>query len=213
MRKIPTILPKDTNDMGRVTHGTLMTGIEYFKIKIDGTACMIKDGQPYCRFDAKLFKRKKGKVINFTKEEVIAKLPAGAIACQEADEKSGHWPHWVPVTLGDPSQKYILEGFNNLTSENVIDGTYECIGPKLQGNPHAEDKHYWIPHFHENLNMNLTNLDNDNAFEFFEALFQDFNFEGLVAYNASNEPIGKIRCSDFGMKKDKYNSAFELVKD
>jgi len=211
MKKIQTILPKDPNDMGRVTNGTLMQGIAYFKIKIDGTACMVKNGKPYARFDAKLFKRKKGKVITFTKEEVIAKLPVGAIACQEADEKSGHWPHWVPVSEDNPSQKYILEGFNNL-GDNPIDGTYECVGPKLQGNPHGEDKHYWIAHFHDNLNVNLNNLEAENVFEFFEALFQDFNFEGLVAYNVDDIPIGKIRCSDFGIKKDKYGSASDLIK-
>ena len=60
MKKLSTILPKDPDNLGVVTAGQLMEGIEYFKLKIDGTACMIKDGKPYCRFDAKLFKRKKG---------------------------------------------------------------------------------------------------------------------------------------------------------
>jgi hypothetical protein len=210
MKKIQTILPKDLNNMGLVTSGTLMAGINHFKIKIDGTACMIKDGHPYCRFDAKLFKRKKGKIITFTKEEVISKLPIGAIACQEPDEKSGHWPHWVPVSIDNPSQKFIYEGFTNLSS--VIDGTYECIGPKIQGNPHGEDKHYWIPHFDSKLIYQVNSLNPDNAFELFKELFKEFKYEGLVAYNELNEPIGKIRCSDFGYKKDTYNSAINLLK-
>jgi len=174
MKKIPTILPKNPENLGEVIPGDLMPGIDHFKIKIDGTSCMIKDGKPYCRFDLKKFKKKRGKVIEFSKEELKAKLPEGAIPCQEPDNKSGHWPHWVPVKEDNPSQKYILEGFKNL--KDKIDGTYECIGPKLQGNPHGEDKHIWIPHFHENLkvNIDMERLYNGNEYDFFKELFENF---------------------------------------
>jgi len=208
MKKIPTIFPKDPNDLGRIINGTLMNGIQHFKIKIDGTATMIKDGKPYARLDVKIFKRKKGKIINYTRDEIISKLPEGSIACQEPDEKSGHWPHWIPVTENNPSQKYILEGFNNL--KNIIDGTYECIGPKIQGNPHGEDKHIWIPHFHEKLKIDIPELKNEEVFDFFKEFFIDFPYEGCVAYNEFQEPIGKIRRSDFNYYKYNYNKATDL---
>lgn len=188
-----------------------MPNINHFKIKIDGTSAMIKNGKPYCRFDAKLFKRKKGKVITYTIEEVIAKLPDGAIACQEPDKKSGHFPHWVPVDENNPSHKYILEGFNNL--EDKLDGTYEAIGPKIQDNHHTEEKHMWIPHFSEKLIFGLDMTGHENPFEFFKEFFVDFPFEGLVAYNEVNEPIGKIRRSDFGYKNTTgYNKASVLLQ-
>jgi hypothetical protein len=210
MKKIPTILPKSA-DLSSVIEGDLMLNIHYFKIKIDGTACMIKNGKPYCRFDAKLFKRKKGKIITFTKEEVISKLPSGAIPCQEPDEKSGHFPHWIPVLENDPSQKYIYEGFLNILEENIIDGTYECIGPKLQGNPHGEEQHEWIPHTHKNLTV-ILNLENRNPFNFFKEYFKLFQFEGLVAYNDKDEPIGKIRRSDYKYENVGYSKATDLIK-
>jgi hypothetical protein len=211
MKKIPTIFPKDENDLSRVVNSDIMPDINHFKIKVDGTACMIKDGRPYCRFDAKLFKRKKGKVIHYTIDEVKAKLPEGAIACQDPDSKSGHYPHWIPVKSDDPSQKYILEGFNNIPDDMKIDGTYECVGPKLQGNPHGEDKHIWIPHFSEKLIVNIEGLDKYDKFSYLSDFLKDFPFEGLVAYNSDNIPIGKIRRSDFGHPKIKYNNISSIV--
>lgn len=205
MKKIPTILPKDPNDLGLVISGPLMEGIKYFQLKIDGTSSLIKEGIPYGRYDAKLIKSKKGKKTYLTKEEVSKNLPAGAIPCQEPDEKSGHWPHWIPLLKENPEQKYMLEAFTEL--ENKIDGTYETIGPKIQGNPHNEEKHIMVPHFSDKLRFAVDfEKMNENPYEYFKEVFKDFSFEGLVAYNDKNEPIGKIRRSDFGYINDKFNS-------
>ena len=204
MKKIPTILPKDPSDLGKVVSGKVMDGIVSFRLKIDGTSCMIKDGKPYCRFDVKTIKNKKGVKTVISMEELINKIPEGAIACQEPDSKSGHWPHWIPVTDA-PEHKYIKEGFENLF--NPVDGTYECIGPKLQGNPHNVDKHLWVAHFSDLLIFDL-NEDGwrKDAFEFFNKFFKEFHWEGLVAYDKNNVPIGKIRRSDFGYEKISYST-------
>lgn len=211
MKKIPTILPKDPNDLGKVIPGKLIDGISYFKIKIDGTSCMIKDGVLYSRYDIKTKFKKKGKEIILTNEELKAKIPEGAIACQEPDEKSGHWPHWVIVKEDDISKKYILEAFNNL--ENKIDGTYEAIGPKIQGNPHIESKHIMIPHFSDKLNIQIDEEEmKENPYQYFEEFFNKaFYWEGLVAYNDKDEPIGKIRKSDYGIRSFQYNKASKLL--
>lgn len=209
MKKIPTILPKDPNDLGLVTDGKLLDDIKYFQLKIDGTSTIIKDGNLYARYDVKLIINKKGKKTYLTKEDVKEKIPFGAIPCQEPDEKSGHWPHWVLVN-NNPQFKYIIEAFNNL--DDKVDGTYECIGPKIQGNPHNENEHIFIPHNHINLKYDIDfEKMNKNPFEFFKNLFKDFHWEGLVAYNSNNEPIGKIRRSDFGYVNNKYNKVYELL--
>lgn len=207
MKKLKTILPKDPKDLGRVIEGELMEGISYFKLKIDGTACMLKDGKPYCRYDAKLFKKNKGKVVTYSKEEVKSKLPEGALACQEPDDKSGHWPHWIPCLEDNPQHKHIWEGFHNTLGK--IDGTYECIGPKIQGNPHNEVKHVWINHNSEALRFLVWGW-RENPHKFFKNLFKNFHFEGLVAYNDQDEPIGKIRKSDFGYTDRNYTKASKL---
>lgn len=213
MKKIPTILPKDPNNLKLVTNGELLKGIKYFQLKIDGTSAMIKDGILYARYDIKLIINKKGKKTFLTKEEVKHKIPIGAIPCQEPDEKSGHWPHWILVDE-NPQFKYILEAFNNIKKSGLLDideGTYECIGPKIQGNPHNEEEHLLIPHNHSKLNYKIDfEKMNNNPFEYFKNLFKDFNWEGLVAYNDKCEPIGKIRRSDFDYKNNKFDKASDL---
>jgi hypothetical protein len=208
MKKIKTLLPKDPTDLGKVIPGNPTTiDVTHFSIKIDGTSCLIENGVPYCRYDVKLFKRKNGKIIKtFTEEELKSKLPDGAIPCQEPDTKSGHWPHWIPVSETNPEHQYILEGFKNLTL--CVDGTYECIGPKLQGNPHNEKHHIWIHHQAVELIFPVENWL-DNTYETFKSLFENFPWEGLVAYNGS-DPVAKIRRTDFGFEKCNYNQASTL---
>lgn len=203
MKKIPTLLPKDPNDLGKIIAGPVTISVTHFAIKIDGTSCLIKDGKPYCRYDAKLFKKKRGKITaTYTPEELSKNLPEGAIPCQEPDTVSGHWPHWVPVLETKPEHQYILEGFNSL--EIKIDGTYECIGPKVQNNPHGEESHKWVHHVSEKLIFPVQDWETD-PFNFFKELFADFGWEGLVAYNEI-EPVAKIRRSDYGFTNSGYNS-------
>lgn len=209
MKKIQTILPKDPNNLGLVTQGKLINGIKYFQLKIDGTSVMIKDNVPYARYDIKLILNKRGNKKFLTKEEVKDKIPLGAIPCQEPDEKSGSWPHWVLVN-DNPQFKYILEAFNNLEKSELlnIDGTYECIGPKIQGNPHCEENHLLIPHNNSKLKYEVDFEEmNKNPYEYFKLLFKNFELEGLVAYDLNNEPIGKIRRSDFGYTNNKFKKA------
>lgn len=211
MKKIPTILPKNPDNLGLVLPDKidldLLNKIDHFQVKIDGTACMIKNGVPYCRYDLKKLKRKGGKIVKeFSMEELLSKLPEGAIPCQEPDPISGHFPHWIPVSENNSAHKYILEGFNNLKEKN--DGTYECVGPKIGDNPHNEDSHIWIPHSHKNLKVDFK-LGTIPYLSFKEFL-RDFPFEGLVAYDKEGVPFAKIRRSDFGFPKIKYNKATSL---
>lgn len=211
MKKIPTLLPKDPNDLGRVIDGDITVNITHYAIKIDGTSCLIQNGRPYCRYDAKLFRKKHGKVVQtYTIEELQAKLPVGAIPCQEPDAKSGHFPHWVPVLENNPEHQYIWEGFSKLV--NPVDGTYECIGPKIQGNPHGEESHVWIHHQAKELIFKLQDEDyKENAYETFKTLFVDFPWEGLVVYNGL-DPVAKIRRSDFGYENKGFNSTKTLFE-
>lgn len=208
MKKIPTLLPKNENDLSRVVPGIpVFNNIDKFKLKIDGTSCMIKNGKPYCRYDVKTLKRKRGKIIKkYTLEELQDKIPKGAIACQEADEKSGHWPHWIPVSVDNPEHKYIYEGFKEI--KNPIDGTYECIGEKIQGNPHNQKGHLWVHHQSSKLDYNIDGWEK-NPYEYFQKLFEDFQWEGLVAYK-DGEPVAKIRRKDFGFKSENYLSVSTL---
>jgi hypothetical protein len=85
--------------------------------KWDGTACMVKDGALYKRYDAK-----RGKV-----------PPPNAIPCDEPDPVTGHWPHWVPVDAANPADKWHSLAWT--MAPTIFDGTYELVGPQINGNP------------------------------------------------------------------------------
>lgn len=151
--------------------------------KFDGSACAIINGELYKRYDVK-----KG-----------MKIPDGAIACQEADEVTGHHPHWIKCDRSNPADKYFFEGFDNLSEVDRADGTYEACGKKIQGNPEGIEGHALIKHgctyvdipdfSYSTLKRFLSNPDND--------------IEGIVFHNTVDGRMCKIRKKDFGAKRVK----------
>jgi len=99
MKKISTLFKKDPTNLGRVIHEVaeenewVITGYGVPTRKFDGTSTAIFEEKLYKRFDVKLWKNKRGKKIIFTEEQLKAKIPIGAIACQEPDKITGHHPH------------------------------------------------------------------------------------------------------------------------
>src|SRR5687767_12803407 len=64
-------------------------------VKFDGTACMMRHGKLYARYDAKAFTVDKA---TGKKHAWDRKPPPGFEPCQEAaDPITGHLPGWVPV--------------------------------------------------------------------------------------------------------------------
>jgi len=183
MVKITTLFKKNPKDLSRVINEINPVNYWVFNSgiptrKFDGTACAVIDGELYKRYDVK-----KGKVV-----------PENSISCQDPDEITGHWPHWVKCHRNDPSVKYHFEAFDLKHHE---DGTYELCGEKIQGNPERLIGHKLIRHGCEKLPV------------------YDFSFEGIKEYLSSNIDIEgivfhdkngggrmcKIRKSDFGIKR------------
>ena len=219
MKKIPTLFPKDLpkcsdelcsdpSDLGKVIQGPSLFPINEltFRIKVDGTACYLLNNQPYVRYDAKLIKRKRGKVVKvLIKEEVILTLPEGAIPCQEPDKLSGHWPHWIPL-LDQSEYHGQRKGYE--TSKPTQDVSYECVGPSINGNPHTEDYHLWVHHAANSLLVKLE-LSDANCFNELKKLLKDFPWKGLVAYK-EGVPVAKIRRCDFDYAPIQFSKVSEL---
>lgn len=89
--------------------------------KWDGTACMIRGGKLYKRYDAK-----RGKT-----------PPIGFEPCQAPDEITGHYPGWMLVGDG-PEDQWHREV---LPVTEYADGTYELVGPKINSNNDGVDRH------------------------------------------------------------------------
>jgi len=220
MKKIKTLFPKNPNNLRLVINDDPIIDLESedteFYIKMDGQACAIINGQLYTRYDAKLFKKKRGKIVKkFTIDKIKEKLPDGAIACQEPDEKSGHYPHWIPIDKNNKTHQYIIEGFENSLKifGKMEDGTYEIVGPKFTNNKHKLEKHYLLPHKHRFINV-TDKIDKqkmiENPYEYFKEFLNNLQYEGLVIYQ-NGEPVAKIRRSDYGIDIDEYENMLERI--
>jgi Xaa-Pro aminopeptidase len=140
MKKIPSLFRRDYEGNRQVFNATV-EGCEWVAAgagiateKFDGTACAVIASKLYARHD-----RKRNKT-----------APEGWIPCEEAaDEHTGHWPGWRPVGDG-PEDKWHREAYarpGGLSPDGTVaDGTYELVGPKVQGNPHNLECHCLYRH-------------------------------------------------------------------
>jgi len=184
MKKISTLFKKDPNDLGRVINEVNPENEWAFTDgvptrKFDGTATAIINGEIYKRYDVK-----KGR-----------QVPEGAIPCQEADLITGHHPHWLKCDRNKNEDKYFFEAFDY--TPNLLDGTYELIGEKIQGNPEKREGHILVKHGDYKLSLE------DDSFEYLKDYLSNTNndIEGIVFHHRTDGRMCKLRKSDFGIKR------------
>lgn len=181
MKKMKTLFRKEYGNNGQVTTFNEVTpGCEWVlngegipTQKLDGTCCLVKDGDIYARYDFKAGR----------------KLPEGAIPCQEkADPITGHFPHWIKVT-DQPQYKYHALAFE--AQKPLENGTYELIGPHFQSNPeNVEGPDILVKH------GTIILEDTDRTFEGIKEFLRTHYIEGIV-YHRENGEMCKIKRSDF----------------
>jgi hypothetical protein len=144
--------------------------------KIDGTACMVRDRVLYKRYDAK-----KGRT-----------PPQGFEPAQpEPDPITGHWPGWLAVGDG-PDDQYHQEALANAT--DLSDGTYEMVGPKVQGNPEGYEAHELIPHGADE----IRDVD-PRSYDALAEFFSTNAIEGIVWWHEDGR-MAKVKRRDFGFE-------------
>ncbi|MDO8751567.1 MAG: DUF5565 family protein [Dehalococcoidia bacterium] len=180
MKKIISLFCRNY-DGDRLIRDEIVEGAEWViigegiaTVKVDGTCCLVRDGKLYKRYDAK-----KGR-----------KPPANFEAAQDYDEITGHMPGWVPVGDG-PEDKWHREAFNRCTS--LDNGTYELIGPKIQGNPYAISDHHLIRHGSQRLTDVPTQFDQIRVY-----LIERPDIEGIVWWHPDGRMV-KVKRKDYGL--------------
>lgn len=139
--------------------------------KFDGTCCLVRDGKLFKRYDVK-----KGRTV-----------PEGFEPAQEPDATTGHWPGWLPVGDG-PEDAWHREAF--ALSPFFVDGTYELVGPKVQGNPEGFARHELVQHGCEPLH------DAPRTFDALRHYLNARNIEGIVWHHEDGRMV-KIKRKDF----------------
>lgn len=185
MKKIPTIFKRDPNDMKNVLNepnpdcSWVFDGEGIATRKYDGTCCMIEDGRLYKRREVKNGQKKPPMY-----REV------------DFDQNTGKSFGWVPCDAGAPEDKYHIEAYADLCSKDYqIDGTYELVGPKIQGNPENYGKHVLIKH------SEIPEIpDVPRDFRQLSNFLRLFDIEGIVFHHPDGR-MAKIKKRDFGLKR------------
>jgi len=133
MKKIPTIFLRDQKNMSRVTEerhpdcGWVFDGEGVATVKWDGTSCMI-DG-------AGVWKRREVKNGH--------PIPSGFVTV-DADEVTGKTVGWM-LTGSGPEDRWHREALDQIP-RGFGAGTFELLGPKVQGNPYGLEWHVFVHH-------------------------------------------------------------------
>lgn len=186
MQKIPTMFERDWNGNRSLVVDQIHAGCEWVANgegvatqKLDGTCCMVRSGKLYKRRELR-----EGEATPDSFEEV------------GKDEETGKRVGWVPVGDG-PEDKWHRQAFR----PELPDGTYELIGPKVQGNPEAVDAHMLVSH-----NATRDYADVPRTFNELRDWLAGKNIEGIVWHHPDGR-MAKIKLRDFGLKRAKTNAA------
>ena len=180
MKKIPTLFKRNPNNMREVLNEPnpdcewVFAGEGIATRKYDGTCCLIRDN--------KLFKRRELK-----KGEV----PPLEFELADFDKTTGKSVGWMPVSREVKEDKWHVEAFN----DGMEDGTYELLGPKVQGNPEKYEQHTLVPH-----NKAEQFLDVPRNFDGLREWILSKDIEGIV-FHHPNGQMAKIKKRDFGMRR------------
>jgi hypothetical protein len=179
MKKIPTMFIRNPENMREISSEPhpdclwVFDGEGVATRKYDGTCCKVEAGSFFKRREIK-----KGK-----------KAPVDFI--EEAhDPNTGKRVGWVPVD-DTKENKYHLEAFG----DGWPDGTYELVGPKIQGNPEKHDTHTLVAH-----STATEYPDAPRSFDEIRTWLADKDIEGLVFHHPDGR-MAKIKKRDFGLKR------------
>lgn len=183
MRKIVSLYQRNY-DGDRLVRDEVVPGAEWVLAgegiatrKYDGTCCLVQNGHLYKRYEVKV-----GKV-----------PPSDFTPATDVDENTGKQQGWVPVGDG-PEDKWHREAFDRLGPQEVLwDGTYELVGPKVQGNPEWFKDHILVPHGQDV-------FDAPRTFDALRNYFTLNDIEGLVWHHDDGRMV-KVKARDFGLKR------------
>lgn len=184
MQKVPTIFERDwEGDRSRVVAlpnplcAWVFAGEGDATRKLDGACAMVRAGQ--------LFKRR---------EVTMEKLEDGpeGFLVVELDTRTRSAVGWMPVGDG-PEDKWFRQAF---AGRDLADGTYELVGPKVQGNPEGWGDHELVSHDQ----LACYPEDPPRTFQGLREWLAGQDIEGIVWHHPDGR-MAKIKLRDFGLKR------------
>lgn len=188
MQKIPTVFVRDQNDRRYVTN-VVTEGCEWVFTdplaiptrKYDGTCVMLDDdGRWWARREVK-----PGKAAPHGFVEAAFDDATGKTVGWEPAEQSAFWKY-----LNEAVQAEAWNGRGSVPG-GWQPGTYELLGPKINGNPEATERHYLLRH------AGATELGwVGSTFEELRGWLAGCGFEGIVWHHPDGR-MAKLKARDF----------------
>jgi hypothetical protein len=179
MNKIPTIFVRDMTKQPALVTPVWSPSCEWVRDgegvatrKYDGTSCLVRNGH--------LFKRRE------LRQGDAAPADFESLG---TDENTGKTVGWAPVGDG-PEDRWHREAF---ASDSYRDGTYELLGPKIQGNKDDWETHKLQRH------AEAQTFEVGRTFEAIRDWLSGADVEGLVWHHPDGR-MAKIKRRDFGFK-------------
>jgi len=219
MKKIISLFKRDYEGTRQVINEVVsnaewvIAGEGIATVKYDGTACMIRRGKLYKRYDRK--PSKKARKLRAGNEpwklQDFKPAPAGWEPCEaEPNLHTGHWPGWMPIS-DEPMDKHHKEARDNYEARGhwpLPGGTYELVGPKIQGNPYGLSEHVLWRHGASVYTAGVNTPPRDfeglkgwftrQSYSEYDALGPNWPCEGVVWHHPDGRMV-KIKRRDFGL--------------
>lgn len=183
MKKIASLFKRDYRG-DRLVFDEVVDGSEWVLAgegtptrKLDGTCCMLRRETLYRRYEVKRGKRP----------------PPDFEAASVVDLVTGKQQGWRPVNDGAPEDKYHIEAMQRL-AHDAPDGTYELVGPKVQGNPEGYGQHTLVLH------GSIILVECCRTFEGIREFLEPGIIEGIVWHHRDGRMV-KIKGKDFGFRR------------
>lgn len=181
MKKIISLYKRDY-DGTRLVYDEVVPGAEWVLAgegeatrKWDGTSVLMRDGVMFKRYTLR-----RGRT-----------APEGYEPATPIDPNTGKQEGWVPVSSSDPGDRWHIEAF----SPELPDGTYELIGPKVQGGIEKVADHQLVRHGSPVL------PDVPRSFDALREYLDGGGIEGIVWHHSDGRMV-KIKARDFGVHRD-----------
>ncbi len=133
----------------------------------------------------------------WTRREITPKKPSvpDVFKAISVDHATGSAIGWIPIEDSGFAKWHAQAFVPGGASAPVYHGTYELVGPRINGNPEQLGEHQLIPHAHTQ-----EFPDAPRSFALLAVFFYSHDIEGLVWHHDDGR-MAKIKRRDFGMKR------------
>ena len=193
MRKIPTLFVRDFRGVIPVITSKVHPDCQWVvdgegvaTEKYDGSCCMLRGGFLYRRHSCKV-----GRI-----------PPDGWVPAQPEPTEQGDWPGWVLVDFKNSSDKWHFDALATLVANGIVlgDGTYELVGPRINGNPYGLTTHMLWRHGGDVLSSC------PRSFTALMGWLRELPMEGVVWHHEDGR-MAKLKRRDFGYEWPKIRGS------